>query len=738
MPARAFAHCRIVLFLCLCVSWSCLLSAADTDEPDFSTLAVAFRKHCVRVYIHGKTFEGRDPAVGELATDITNERPTPVGGYWWDERHVIIEDPVLQDQFIRSIEIGLPYSDQRYPARVAGRFVSIPAILLEVLPGESDIMPQAFPLQFDDGDLEDCLALSYVWDHGEWRIRGDMWAGPVSMNDEGSVDMELGASGILFTEDGTVAGIAFGDRVAEATEAEWSGATVPMAELMRQEEMENAHAALRQQLTEAVLETRFHLRVRFEDDEDEDTWSIALNDNSTGLSEVKAAGLVIGPRHLFVPVPLNAETIARIERIAIVLPDGRELTARFVGACREYEAVVVETEEDVNAANLPPGFAMLNPLVVPEEAFQPEETRSDPDGKLFLRCHIDYQLGRRRELRDYDRWRGTFRGFRGDPVVLTGTNERDGAFAFDRNGRLIALAITPRVLPARDGDGNRLQVSTGFRPLAFLHSRLTDSAVFDPTLAPVEEEDGRRLVDLGVEYQGLDANTARLFNAAAETRGGRIGMLVTYVYPDSTADRIGLREHDILLRLTIEGRNEPVELVADDTSPLFTDFEDMSQESIQQMLSYMPPPWPARENTLSLLLTGAGVGRHAELHGMREGEPFSLQFVTEYTAPDYRNAARSRFRELGLTIKPVTYEVARYFQRPGRTGVIVAKVEEGGKASVAGMYPYQLITRVDGESVAGVDDFTERVERFESGESLSIELTVESFGKTRLIRVVKQ
>jgi hypothetical protein len=36
----------------------------------------------------------------------------------------------------------------------------------------------------------------------------------------------------------------------------------------------------------------------------------------------------------------------------------------------------------------------------------------------------------------------------------------------------------------------------------------------------MDEEEGRRLIDLGVECQSLNAESARLFKASRETRGG--------------------------------------------------------------------------------------------------------------------------------------------------------------------------------------------------------------------------
>lgn len=738
MPVLFFAIRRVIAAtLLFTITAAAPAPAAETVDIDLPDLVAAFRKHCVRVYIQGKTHEGKPPAVGDFAADIGNERPTPVGGYWWDDRHVVIEDIGIQDQFIHSVEIGLPFTDHRYPARIAGRFVKLQAILLEVLPGEEGVMPQSFPLEFVDGDIEEAGLLSYLWEDGDWRIKADVGLGASAISDSGVETVELTGPGVFVDETGAALGLAFGSKVTLDAETDyWRGRELAYTPVLAAAEAAAKTADLRSRLAQGVLETRFRLRVKVEEDEDQD-WMLEIDEDGKSVAEVRAAGLVTGPRHLLVPLTLTAEGIARIEEIEVVGEDGKIVPASYAGTFRDYMAVLVETASDLPDDRLPPGFAMLNPFLVPEEAFEPAASGSGrPEMEYMQRWHVDYALGRRRERADGDRWMGTFRGYRGDVTVLTLTNEEDGGLAFDVRGRLAAVALTPRILSARGRDGSRRKGSPGFKPLDFLHAKFQGSDVFDPTIAPVAEEQGRRLVDFGVEYQGLDADTARLFSAAAATRGGRIGLLVTHVYPGSLAEKAGIREHDVLLRLRFQDRNEPSELRAErgGGGNLF-EFDDMSADSIQQALAFMPPPWPGRDNVLSNLLTAAGIDRRVEVEYLREGEPARASFVTVYAEADYRNVRKERFANLGLTVKPITFEVARYFRRENNSGVIISKAEEGGRGSVAGLHQYLLITHVDGAAVEGMDDFRAKTRRFEEGGAPSVELTVEGFGKTRLVKI---
>lgn len=748
---RGFTTCRLVAFLALTLF--CLgheaLRAGDgesvevgvddaTDDVEFITLARDFRKHCARVYIYGKSYAGDFPSVGDVGDDIRHERPTPVGGYWWDDHHVIIPDLVLQDRFIRSIEIGVPGTDAVYPARVAGRFVKLQAVLLEVLEDGGGVLPAAAPIEFIDGDIEDAVALSYVWHEGEWRVKADSALGASSLSDSDIEFVALSAQGVIIDAHGHALGLAFGDKAMIGDDSEplyWYGRELGYSPFVGTEETRVFDTAIGEKLSKSVLECRFNIRVKVDEDDEDDpeAWNLDTIDDGQGQNsaEVGASAFVVGRRHLFVPVDLSPEGIRRIEGIAVVLPGGRELEATFVGAFKKYMAVFVEVGEDLPVDSAPDGFARLNPFAAPQTASKPMR---QPLMEYLRRWRIDYDLGRRREVVDYDRWLGTFTGYRGDTIVLTKTNEHDGCLAFDVDGNLAAIALTPRVLKSRDPVKRIvLKAAPAFRPLDFVQRQFLAADVFDPALKPVDEDQGQRLIDFGVEFQSLDANTARLFNASNETRGGNIGVMVSHVYSGSMADKAGIRDKDILVRLFFEGRAEPMELRASDFSFGFD--MDISSDMFRSMWRFMPPPWPSRENVVTTLLTAAGVGRKASIEYIRDGKSRRVDFVTSYYEPDYRSARKAKFSGLGLTVKPVTYEVARYFRRDGDDGVVISNVETGGKGSVSGLRNYLLLTRVDGRAVEGLDDFRNKVQAFEDGEAASIEMTVEDFGKTRLIKI---
>ncbi|MDR1745196.1 MAG: hypothetical protein LBS30_05530, partial [Planctomycetota bacterium] len=190
-----FLSGMMLLLLLVAIGTGCAFAGdgnAEEEEEasfDFGELASGFRAHCARVYIHAQSADGKMPGVGDFDDDINHERPTAVGGYWWDDNHVIIPDQGLQDRFIRMIEVGSADADAVYPARVAGRFVRLQAVLLEVLPDADGGMPAAAPLEFLDGDVNETVVMSYAWDEGEWRVRADSGGLGASSRSDSGVEM---------------------------------------------------------------------------------------------------------------------------------------------------------------------------------------------------------------------------------------------------------------------------------------------------------------------------------------------------------------------------------------------------------------------------------------------------------------------------------------------------------------------------------------------------------------------
>lgn len=299
-------------------------------------------------------------------------------------------------------------------------------------------------------------------------------------------------------------------------------------------------------------------------------------------------------------------------------------------------------------------------------------------------------------------------GFR-NAIYPESTSLSDEMFIFDDEGGLVSLPVQRRKkVTVRDEWSYDEMLAT---PVAYLLEALKDlDANSDPNNVPLTEEEENRLAWMGVELQPLDAELARLNNVSDMTNDGESGALVTYIYPESPAAKAGVQTGDVLLRLHVEGQPRPLEVnMQDDSYFSMNDFPWDELESGQyppEIFERLPQPWASVENTFTRSLTDLGFQTPYTADLWRDGKLLNIALEVVPGPSHYNSAAKYKSEPLGLTVRDLTYEVRRYFQKPDdEPGVIVSKVEAGSKTAVAGMMPYEIVTHVNDEPVKSVADF---------------------------------
>jgi serine protease Do len=173
---------------------------------------------------------------------------------------------------------------------------------------------------------------------------------------------------------------------------------------------------------------------------------------------------------------------------------------------------------------------------------------------------------------------------------------------------------------------------------------------------------------LGVSLQPLTSDLATSFGV----KDGK-GALVSDVSADSPAARAGLKSGDVIMQFN--GKN----------------VEDPS--------------------ALARAVAVAKPGESAKLTVWRERQSQTLE-VKLGELPGERTAdaaepggARTSTASLGLTVQPLTPEIARELEVKQPVGVVVSRVEPSGPADAAGMQRGDVITEVDRKPVKSVEDF---------------------------------
>jgi serine protease Do len=254
----------------------------------------------------------------------------------------------------------------------------------------------------------------------------------------------------------------------------------------------------------------------------------------------------------------------------------------------------------------------------------------------------------------------------------------------------------------------------------------------DPSNVPLSEEEENRIAWLGVLLQPMDRELARLNKVSHLTQDGQTGAIVSYVYPDSPADKAGVKAGWILLRLHVEDFPKPLEIKMENDRSGDWEFPwERLDELPEEYYDRIPAPWPPAENSFTRMITDIGFSKKYRAEFVADGQTVFKDFEVVQSPPHFGAAPKFKSDALGITVRDMTYEVRRYLQKePNDPGIVISKVEPGSKASVAGIKPYETITHVNEQPVANVKDF----ERLIAGQQ-ELRLAVKRMVQGRVVKI---
>ena len=282
-------------------------------------------------------------------------------------------------------------------------------------------------------------------------------------------------------------------------------------------------------------------------------------------------------------------------------------------------------------------------------------------------------------------------------------------FLFDDDGELVVFPLARRLKLAAASRYSSSDVLT--TPSARLASVLGDLAAnVDKSNVPLVAEEESRLAWLGVELQRLNRDLARLNNLSRVTRDGQIGALVSYVYPGSPAAKAGVTVDPdgdpwFLINIQIEDNPQPYDVTGERSRGVFP-WDRWDNLPPAYWDGRFPTPWLPAESKLNRELTNAGFGKKFVATFNVKGKPIKKSFTVVPSPTHYESAPSYKSVPVGLTVREMTFEALRYFQKSASDpGVIVYAVVPGSRAGVGGIRPYEIITHVNDTPVTGVKSF---------------------------------
>lgn len=626
----------------------------------------------VRVEYTFQFDKGESPSSG--SSYITEERPMETAGFVLSPTKVLTWEPTDHRRFIKVIHVRR--GKQLVEAKVAGYFKDRRAVLMET----GSPLTGVTPLAFDAEAPEPYYVMAYTLREDEWMLStASLRKDGVNLTERGRTYRGAPARTIVVDRSGNPVGIFDSGR--SGMDESWKG--TPLAwQMYPADEMDG----IRKKVKAAAAKSILRVALSFRSPKKARGYR-SYRAREEARTEQNVLGLLMDDKKVLVLAPLSPKVTARLERIMVHPPTGKAVPATFAGTFKDYGCLLAELAEPLPGKIALPAKDIReyrDRLLVRADIYLQEKKRV----AYFRQCRIRYfSLGWKRMIH------------------LQADGRQDKTFLFAPDCRLVALPLRlrPKVSTKdRWGRGSRQ-----LTPSARLVGLLEDLAGnLDASNVPLTEAEESRLAWLGVELQPLNTELARANGVSDLTRDGSFGAIVSHVYSGSPAAKAGVQLGDILLQLHVEGEPRPLEAAVEEHlggRPFPWARLDGLSESYYDDI---PTPWPPAENQLTRKLTDLGFGKKFKAEFFRDGKTFMRDFVITASPPHYDTARKHKSKDLGLTVRELTYELRRYFHRDlGEPGLIVSKIEPGSKVSVAGLKPFEIITHVDGKPVKTVKEF---------------------------------
>ncbi len=663
----------------------------EMDHGSMVELAERISPSLVRVEWTLKYDRGEAPYIEGLwergGYVIDEERPLEEGGYLLGPALVVTKDPAIHARFIDKVEVR--FGDQVVSARMAGYQSNQRGVLLQL----AEPLDGARPLEFvPAGDDSPLFHVNYTnsvtWDIAVNRL---MPRSTIAFSTELKRATIDSMGPLVINAEGKAVALHLVDRL--PLETPWASSPLDRPQVSSAE-LSHKLDELRGRVEETLLRVTINFRSPKAQDDGMGGRMMYGRGQMDSATEWNGIGMLLEPDRLLVLAKLKPSVTARLERIRVATSDGRSVAATFVGSLKDYGAFIAQLDEPISGS----GVSL-------DEA--PILTHRD---ELLLAAQVRIQGESREVFYQHERLSGFHLGW--NRQVHPDYAPDFPTFLYTLDGTMIAAPISRREkVTIDDGWGWHSSALLAAENLRRTLDRGDDA--FDVNNIPLADGEESRLAWLGVEMQALDMDLARAIGVANLTNDGTTGGIVTFIYPESPAERSGLQVNDVLIRLHVEGQPRPLDVMTEGDRWAFQGgFPwDRWDELPEEYFDQIPTPWAAVESGFVRALTDLGFGTRYQAEVVRDGEVMMLDFLVEQSPAHYVSAPKFESEALGITVKDLTYEVRRYLQRPiGEPGVVIAKVEPGSKASIAGIKPYEVITHINDQPVHDVSEFEQRIQ----------------------------
>ncbi|MDM8516976.1 DegQ family serine endoprotease [Desulfobacterales bacterium HSG16] len=181
---------------------------------------------------------------------------------------------------------------------------------------------------------------------------------------------------------------------------------------------------------------------------------------------------------------------------------------------------------------------------------------------------------------------------------------------------------------------------------------------------------------LGVGIQDLSEEVAEYYGIK-----GKVGVLVTEVFPGDPADEAGIEAKDVIIK--VNGKKI------------------------------------VNSRALTGMIANIGVGEKAKIIVLRDGskKTFKVKIAKREDSRTASNGHKRQEEKLGIEVSDITPEIAQRLKVREADGVIVTMVQPGSKADEAGLLVGDIIKEINRNQVKTTKDFHSAIDKIEKNKS---------------------
>jgi len=636
---------------------------------------------------------------------IRQERPKELAGLLLADDKVLTTDLMIHPRFIKGIAVR--FGDSVVPAELDACAVDRNAVILKL----AAPLAGAKPVEFDAKRTGPYFSVSHALREDEWitAVRGTGTS--LAVTETGKEYHPASGCWLIVDKSGAAVGVCSNSRL--DVEGKWKGSPLDWPAKSARE-----LAALVAKTTQRVDAGLFRVALSFRSPKKSEGGSSSRTGSSRGAgrAEMNVVGMLVSDTMVAVLANLQPKVTARLERIAVHTggPAG-VMEAEFSHTLTDYGCFLAKLPKPVKGS--------LTLSSKPITGFR---------NRMLMAADVMIQGVNRVTYFDHRRINGYDLGWKRHVYPQVGSRS-SSLFLLDEAGEVVVFPLARRPKSSgRDRSQGEVRTTAAGR-LGDVLGDLANNVDKDNRPLPAEEES--RLAWLGVELQSLNRELARMNNLSERTRDGQIGALVSYVYPGSPAAKAGVTA-DLdgapwfLINIHVEGDPTPYDVRGERSRGGYM-WKNWDRLPPDYWDGKIPTPWPPAESKLNRKLTDVGFDKKYVATFFTGGKEVKKTFTVLPCPTHYESAPSHKSVPLGVTVRDLTFEAKRFFQKTATDpGVIVYAVEPGSRGGVGGLRPLEIITHVNDKPVADVSAF----EKLIAGQA-ELRLTVVRMTKGRLVKL---